>query len=37
MFSHFSIKTRNIFLAIIVIVGLGAIHFTAKVFNDAEK
>jgi methyl-accepting chemotaxis protein len=32
-----SIKARNILLAIVVMVGLGAIHMTAKIFNDTEK
>lgn len=37
MFRHLSIKARNILLAIVVVVGLSAIHMTAKIFNDAEK
>ena len=32
-----SIKARNILLAIVVMIGLGAIHMTAKIFNDTEK
>lgn len=37
MFSNLSIKARNIFLALIVLVGLGAIHFTSAYFNNQEK
>jgi len=37
MFYNMSIKARNILLAIVVMVGLGAIHMTAKIFNDTEK
>lgn len=37
MFSNLSIKARNILLAIVVMVGLGTIHFTATIFNNQEK
>ena len=34
MFTNLSIKARNILLACVVLVGLAAIHTTAKIFND---
>lgn len=37
MFTHLSIKARNIILACVVLLGLTAIHSTAKFFNDKEK
>ena len=37
MFTNLSIKARNIFLAFVVFIGLGAIHFTSSYFNDKEK
>jgi len=37
MFTNLSIKARNILLACVVLVGLAAIHTTAKIFNDKEK
>ena len=37
MLTNLSIKARNIILACVVIVGLMAIHTTAKIFNDKEK
>lgn len=37
MLTHFSIKARNILLACVVLLGLTAIHMTAKIFNDVEK
>jgi len=37
MFTNLSIKARNIILACVVILGLTAIHSTAKFFNDKEK
>lgn len=37
MLTNLSIKARNIILACVVIVGLIAIHTTAKIFNDKEK
>jgi methyl-accepting chemotaxis protein len=37
MFTNLSIKSRNIVLAFVVLLGLTAIHTTAKIFNDKEK
>lgn len=37
MFKYLSIKARNILLACVVLLGLTAIHTTAKIFNDKEK
>ena len=37
MFTNLSIKARNILLACVVLLGLTAIHTTAKIFNDREK
>lgn len=37
MFTNLSIKARNILLACVVLLGLTAIHTTAKIFNDKEK
>ncbi len=37
MLTHLSIKARNILLACVVLLGLLAIHTTAKIFNDKEK
>ncbi|WP_333803496.1 methyl-accepting chemotaxis protein [Sulfurospirillum sp.] len=37
MFTNLTIKARNIILACVVILGLTAIHTTAKIFNDKEK
>ena len=37
MFTNLSIKARNILLACVVLLGLTAIHTTAKFFNTKEK
>ncbi len=37
MFKHLTIKTRNLLLALVVLIGLATVHFTAQFFNDQEK
>ncbi|MDD2385089.1 MAG: methyl-accepting chemotaxis protein [Sulfurospirillaceae bacterium] len=37
MFKNLSIKAKNIILAIVVLLGMSAIHITSKIFNDEEK
>lgn len=37
MFTNLTIKARNMLLACVVLLGLTAIHTTAKIFHDKEK